>query len=30
MHAYEKISSDIKIDTQLKSVLEELKSKIEG
>lgn len=30
MHAYEKISSDLKIDTQLKSVLEELKSKIEG
>jgi len=30
MHACEKISSDIKIDTQLKSVLEELKSKIEG
>ncbi|MGI6584928.1 MAG: chromosomal replication initiator protein DnaA [Gracilibacteraceae bacterium] len=30
MHAYEKISSDLKTDTQLKSVLEELKSKIEG
>ncbi|HYE83107.1 MAG TPA: chromosomal replication initiator protein DnaA [Clostridia bacterium] len=30
MHAYEKISSDMKIDIQLKSVLEELKSKIEG
>jgi len=30
MHAYEKISSDMKIDIQLKSVLEELKSKIES
>lgn len=30
MHAYEKISSDMKIDSQLKSVLEELKSKIES
>ncbi|MEA4846896.1 MAG: chromosomal replication initiator protein DnaA [Clostridiaceae bacterium] len=30
IHACEKISSDMKIDTQLKSVLEELKSKIEG
>lgn len=30
MHAYEKISTDMKIDSQLKSVLEELKSKIEG
>jgi chromosomal replication initiator protein len=29
MHAYEKISNDMKIDSQLKSVLEELKSKIE-
>ncbi|MHB1394608.1 MAG: chromosomal replication initiator protein DnaA [Clostridia bacterium] len=29
MHAYEKISTDMKIDSQLKSVLEELKSKIE-
>ncbi len=28
MHAYEKISSDMKLDSQLKSVLEELKSKI--
>ncbi len=30
MHAYEKISSDMKIDIQLKSVLEELKGKIES
>lgn len=30
MHAYDKISSDMKIDIQLKSVLEELKSKIES
>ena len=30
MHAYEKISSDMKIDIQLKSVLEELKNKIES
>jgi chromosomal replication initiator protein len=30
MHAYEKISNDMKIDIQLKSVLEELKSKIES
>ena len=30
MHAYEKISTDMKIDSQLKSVLEELKSKIES
>ena len=30
MHAYEKISSEMKIDIQLKSVLEELKSKIEN
>ncbi|MDD3705795.1 MAG: chromosomal replication initiator protein DnaA [Clostridiaceae bacterium] len=30
MHAYEKISSDMNIDAQLKSVLEELKSKIES
>jgi chromosomal replication initiator protein len=30
MHAYEKISTEIKIDSQLKSVLEELKSKIES
>lgn len=30
MHAYEKISSDMKIDSQLKSVIEELKSKIES
>lgn len=30
MHAYEKISSDMKIDIQLKSVLEELKGKIEN
>lgn len=30
MHAYDKISSDMKIDIQLKSVLEELKSKIEN
>ncbi|HYF82273.1 MAG TPA: chromosomal replication initiator protein DnaA [Clostridia bacterium] len=29
MHAYEKISNDMKIDSQLKSVLEELKSKVE-
>ncbi|HYE10931.1 MAG TPA: chromosomal replication initiator protein DnaA [Patescibacteria group bacterium] len=29
MHAYEKISTDMKINSQLKSVLEELKSKIE-
>lgn len=30
MHAYEKISSDMKIDIQLKSVLEELRNKIES
>ncbi|TAH64148.1 MAG: chromosomal replication initiator protein DnaA [Gottschalkiaceae bacterium] len=30
IHAYEKISSEIKIDSQLKAVIEELKSKIEG
>ena len=30
MHAYEKISSDMKINVQLKSVLEELKNKIEN
>jgi len=30
MHAYEKISNEMKIDIQLKSVLEELKSKIEN
>ena len=30
MHAYEKISSEMKIDIQLKSILEELKSKMEG
>lgn len=30
MHAYEKISSEMKIDIQLKSILEELKSKIEN
>jgi len=30
MHAYEKISSEIKTDMHLKSVLEELKSKIES
>lgn len=30
MHACEKISSDMKIDTHLKSVLEELKRKMEG
>lgn len=30
MHAYEKISSDMKLDSQLKSVIEELKSKIES
>ncbi len=29
MHAYEKISTDLKINSQLKSVLEELKGKIE-
>jgi chromosomal replication initiator protein len=29
MHAYEKISTDMKINSQLKSVLEELKGKIE-
>lgn len=29
MHAYEKISSDMKLDSQLKSVIEELKNKIE-
>ncbi|MGE5633458.1 MAG: chromosomal replication initiator protein DnaA [Caulobacteraceae bacterium] len=30
MHAYEKISSDMKIDIQLKSVIEEIRNKIEG
>lgn len=30
MHAYEKISSEMKIDIQLKSTLEELRSKIEN
>ncbi len=30
MHAYEKISSDMKIDIQLKSVIEELRNKIES